>query len=51
MRRATEMNKDFLLTTETAKELYEYVRNLPTIDYHNHLSLSDIKENKRYTEQ
>ncbi|MBR5307653.1 MAG: glucuronate isomerase [Clostridia bacterium] len=44
------MNKDFLLTNQTAKELYGYVKNLPTIDYHNHLSLSDIKENKRYTD-
>ncbi len=32
------------------ESLYEYSKSLPVIDYHNHLSLKDISENKRYTD-
>ncbi len=40
------MNADFLLTTSLAKRLYDEVaRDLPIIDYHNHLSVSDISKN------
>lgn len=42
------MNENFLLNSEVAKELYSYVKNLPVIDYHNHLSVEDIAKNKRY---
>lgn len=43
------MNGDFLLTTEFSKKIYHQIaEKLPVIDYHNHLSLEDIKENKRY---
>ncbi|MGN0178500.1 MAG: glucuronate isomerase [Monoglobaceae bacterium] len=43
------MNKDFLLRTDFSKKVYhEIAENLPIIDYHNHLSLEDIKENKRF---
>ncbi len=42
------MNNDFLLGTATAKELYAFAKDLPIIDYHNHLSLADIKEDKRF---
>lgn len=42
------LKKDFLLTTKTGACLYEKVKALPIIDYHNHLSLQDISENKRY---
>lgn len=44
------MTDNFLLTTKTAKELYAYAKALPIIDYHNHLSIADIKENKRFTD-
>ena len=42
------MNNHYLLNSETALRLYEAVKNLPIIDYHNHLSVSDIREDKRY---
>lgn len=42
------MKKNFLLNSKSAKKLYAYVKDLPIIDYHNHLSLSDIAENKRF---
>ena len=41
-------NFNFLLHTETGKALYQKVENLPIIDYHNHLSVKDIAENKRF---
>ncbi len=39
----------FLLTTKTGKILYQSVKDLPIIDYHNHLSIADILGNKRFT--
>lgn len=43
------MDKDFLLTTKTAKQLYHgYAEKCPIIDYHNHLSAEDIFRRKRY---
>lgn len=39
-----------LLNSQLAKELYFVVKDLPVIDYHNHLSVSDISENKRYSD-
>lgn len=43
------MNKDFLLTTPLAKRLYEEVaRNLPLIDFHNHLNVIDIASDRRF---
>lgn len=39
-----------LLTTVQAEKLYDAVRNLPLIDYHNHLSVFDIWENRRYSD-
>lgn len=38
------MNKNFLLSNETALRIYEKVRNLPIIDYHCHLSPKEIYE-------
>lgn len=41
------MDKDFLLSTETAQKLYhEYAATQPIIDYHCHLSAQEICENK-----
>lgn len=42
--------KDFLLKSDTAKMLYSSVEKLPIIDYHNHLSVADISENKRFSD-
>jgi len=42
------MKNNFLLKTKGAVGLYEGVRDLPIIDFHNHLSVKDIKENRRY---
>lgn len=43
------MDKDFLLTTETAKVLYhKYAENMPIIDYHCHLQPKEIYENKKF---
>ncbi len=44
------MNKEYLLNTHTSKILYDKIKDLPIIDYHNHLSLDDIKTNRRYTD-
>lgn len=38
----------FLLGSKVAKQLYDEVECLPIIDYHNHLSIEDISNNKRF---
>lgn len=41
------MDKDFLLSTDTAKKLFhDYCEGLPICDYHCHLSPQEIYENK-----
>lgn len=43
------MDKDFLLTTETAKKLYhEHAEHMPIIDYHCHLQPKEIYEDKKF---
>ncbi len=43
------MDEDFLLTTETAKVLFnKYAKDCPIIDYHNHLSAKEIFEGRTY---
>lgn len=42
------MKKDFLLTTALAGDLYKKCGSLPVMDYHNHLNLAHIRENKRF---
>lgn len=43
------MDKDFLLTTETAKKLYhEHAEKIPIIDYHCHLQPKEIYEDKKF---
>jgi len=42
-------DKNFLLFTKSAQKLYKnYVRDLPIIDYHSHLSPAEITENKKF---
>ena len=43
------MKKDYLLTSKIAYTLYEeYAKNLPIIDFHNHISFEDIKADRRF---
>ena len=44
------MNKSYLLSGKTAKALYKYAKKLSLIDFHNHLSVSDITTDKRFTD-
>lgn len=45
----TFITEDFLLYNETAKTLYhEAAKDLPIIDYHNHLSQDEILANKKF---
>ncbi len=44
------LDDNFLLYTETAQRLYHiYAKNLPIIDYHNHLSSKDIAEDRQFS--
>ena len=42
------MDSDFLLHSGTARELYGEVAALPLIDWHNHLSVADLREDRQY---
>jgi len=43
------LDKNFLLQTDTAETLYHnYVKDLPIIDYHNHLSPEEVATDKEY---
>jgi glucuronate isomerase len=43
------LDKDFLLTTDTARRLYhEVAAKQPIIDYHNHLPPADIAQNRQF---
>jgi len=43
------MNKEYLLKTSKAKKLYlEYAKDLPIIDFHNHVSVTDIAVNRQF---
>lgn len=45
------MDKDFLLTSKTAKKLYhKYAETLPIIDYHCHIPPNEIAEDKKYSD-
>ena len=44
------MNRDFLLKTETAKELYhDHAAKMPIIDYHCHINPMEIYEDRQFT--
>lgn len=43
------INDDFLLQSELAVKLYKSIRELPIIDFHNHLDPKEIYENLPYT--
>ena len=43
------MDEDFLLHSEFAEDLYhDYAEHLPIIDYHTHIPVRDIAENRVY---
>ena len=43
------MDKDFLLSTETAKELYhEFAAKVPVLDYHCHINPQEIAEDRKF---
>ena len=43
------MDKDFLLSSDTAKHLYhDYAESLPIIDYHCHLNPQEIYEDRKF---
>ena len=43
------LSEDFLLHTETAKVLYyDFAENMPIFDYHCHLPVKEIAENKKF---
>jgi len=43
------MSEDFLLYSDAAKRLYhDYARDMPIFDYHCHLPVQDIAENKKF---
>ncbi|SHM02602.1 glucuronate isomerase [Chitinophaga sp. CF418] len=43
------LDADFLLQTETAKQLFhDYAKEMPIIDYHNHLPPDEIAANRQY---
>ena len=43
------MDKNYLLKTKNAQDLYfEYAKDLPIIDFHNHVSVADITSDRRF---
>lgn len=45
------MNENFLLKAKNAERLYfECAKELPIIDFHNHLSVADVKADKKYND-
>lgn len=43
------MDEDFLLDTETSRELFAFAKDLPIVDYHCHLSAKEIYEDKQFS--
>ena len=43
------LKDDFLLSNATAKKLFEKAKQLPIIDYHNHLDHKAIAEDRKIT--
>ncbi len=44
------MREDYLLKTENAARIYAAVRDLPIIDYHNHVSVADVQEGRKFAD-
>lgn len=44
------MNENFLLKSELSQQIYDVVKDLPIVDFHNHLPVKDIADNKIYSD-
>lgn len=42
------MNENYLLKTEGARRIYREIANLPVIDFHNHVALSDLSTERKF---
>ena len=42
------LDDDFLLTTSTARRLYQVARSMPILDYHCHLDPKEIAQDRRF---
>ena len=42
------LDDDFLLTTPTARRLYQVARSMPILDYHCHLDPKEIAQDRRF---
>ena len=43
------MDKDFLLSTDTAKTLYhDFAAKMPVLDYHCHINPQEIAEDRQF---
>ncbi len=42
------MDKDFLLSTDMAKTLYDYAAKMPILDYHCHINPQEIAEDRKF---
>lgn len=42
------LDDDFLLTTPTAKELYQVAKSMPILDYHCHIDPKEIAQDRRF---
>ena len=43
------LKEDYLLRSQTAKQLYEFAREMPIVDYHCHLQPQEIYEDKQFS--
>jgi len=44
------MNEKFLLNTEISEKLFASVSNLPIIDFHNHLNVLDLQDDRMFSD-
>lgn len=41
-------DNNFLLNNDTAKKLYDIIKEYPILDYHNHLNVKELAENRKF---
>jgi len=44
------LDENYLLTNNTAKKVYNQIKDLPILDAHNHADIKEIRENKNYSD-
>ncbi len=44
------LDDNYLLTNNTAKTIYDQIKDLPILDAHNHADVKEIRENKNYSD-